>query len=277
MNQSDFAKLHNVSRKTVTAWKARGWLVLAGDDIDVEASNANIERFRKTVTRPEKKAAGNTQGNKQGNSRKGNSSGNKSSGDPAESPAKIVEKMIAEKGVEMTIDEARAMKLYYADHFVLPLPDGHRFPMEKYALLRSRLQACGAFSAADFCVPAAASTGEILRAHDADYLHRVTTGTLDAAEIRRIGFPWSAAMVERSRRSAGATSQKLRVMSTWSTTKGSKSFSALAKKHGSMAIPNPERTACSCATTLVLRKNGRAPGNQVRKLTCWSVNSKSST
>ncbi|EKN4712550.1 RNA polymerase subunit sigma-70 [Yersinia enterocolitica] len=110
MNQSDFAKLHSVSRKTVTAWKARGWLVLAGDDIDVEASNANIERFRKTVTRPEKKAAGNTQGNKQGNSRKGNSSGNKSSGDPAESPARIVEKMIAEKGVEMTIDEARAMK-----------------------------------------------------------------------------------------------------------------------------------------------------------------------
>ncbi len=55
MNQSDFAKLHGVSRKTVTSWKARGWLVLAGDDIDVEASNANIERFRKTVTRPEKK------------------------------------------------------------------------------------------------------------------------------------------------------------------------------------------------------------------------------
>lgn len=54
MNQSDFAKLHGVSRKTVTTWKARGWLVLAGDDIDVKASNANIERFRKTVTRPEK-------------------------------------------------------------------------------------------------------------------------------------------------------------------------------------------------------------------------------
>lgn len=114
MNQSDFAKLHNVSRKTVTAWKARGWLVLAGDDIDVEASNANIERFRKTVTRPEKKAVGNTQGNKQGNkqgnSRKGNCLGNKSSGDPTESPARIVEKMIAENGVKMTIDEAREMK-----------------------------------------------------------------------------------------------------------------------------------------------------------------------
>ncbi|MCK8575328.1 RNA polymerase subunit sigma-70 [Yersinia ruckeri] len=110
MNQSDFAKLHDVSRKTVTTWKARGWLVLAGDDIDVEASNANIERFRKTVTRPEKKAAGNMQGNKPGNNRQGNRLGNKSDGDPAESPAKIVEKMIAENGVDMTIDEAREMK-----------------------------------------------------------------------------------------------------------------------------------------------------------------------
>ncbi|ARZ01756.1 hypothetical protein [Yersinia ruckeri] len=72
--------------------------------------NANIERFRKTVTRPEKKAAGNMQGNKPGNNRKGNRLGNKSDGDPAESPAKIVEKMIAENGVDMTIDEAREMK-----------------------------------------------------------------------------------------------------------------------------------------------------------------------
>ncbi|CNI04454.1 hypothetical protein [Yersinia ruckeri] len=114
MNQSDFAKLHDVSRKTVTTWKARGWLVLAGDDIDVEASNANIERFRKTVTRSEKKVAGNTQGNKlgnrQGNNTKGNRSGNKSAKDAADSPAKIVEKMIAENGVDMTIDEAREMK-----------------------------------------------------------------------------------------------------------------------------------------------------------------------
>ncbi|WP_416777851.1 hypothetical protein ACNFJN_06455 [Xenorhabdus budapestensis] len=54
MNQSEFAKLHGVSRKTVTQWKARGWLVMAGDDINVEASNANIERYRKTVTRSEK-------------------------------------------------------------------------------------------------------------------------------------------------------------------------------------------------------------------------------
>lgn len=97
------------------------------------------------------------------------------------------------------------MKLYYADHFVLPLPEGHRFPMEKYARLRSRLLACGTFAEADFCVPDAASDDAILRAHDPAYLQRVARGTLDAAEVRRIGFPWSPAMVERSRRSAGAT------------------------------------------------------------------------
>lgn len=97
------------------------------------------------------------------------------------------------------------MKLFYADQFVLPLPEGHRFPMEKYALLRERLAASGAFSAEDFCVPPAASDEEIARAHCPDYLRRVVTGTLSDAEIRRIGFPWSLPMVERSRRSAGAT------------------------------------------------------------------------
>lgn len=97
------------------------------------------------------------------------------------------------------------MKLFYADHFVLPLPEGHRFPMEKYSRLRARLAASGRFGPGDFIVPAAASDEEILRAHDDAYLRRVVGGTLDAAEQRRIGFPWSAQMVERSRRSAGAT------------------------------------------------------------------------
>ena len=97
------------------------------------------------------------------------------------------------------------MKLFYADHFAPPLPAGHRFPMEKYTRLRARLAASGVFGTADFVVPAAASDCEILRAHGADYLQRVAGGRLDAAEQRRIGFPWSAQMVERSRRSAGAT------------------------------------------------------------------------
>lgn len=154
MNQSDFAKLHGVSRKTVTSWKARGWLVLAGDDIDVEASNANIERFRKTVTRPEKKAAGNKQGNKQGNKTgnrsSGNKSGNKNDKDLPESATKTVERMIAEHGVTMTLDEARQMKENFLALLtqleydiksgqVLPYKDMIEAVGNEYARMRTRL------------------------------------------------------------------------------------------------------------------------------------------
>ncbi|MGM1189178.1 RNA polymerase subunit sigma-70 [Serratia liquefaciens] len=150
MNQSDFAKLHGVSRKTVTSWKARGWLVLAGDDIDVEASNANIERFRKTVTRPEKKAAGNKQGNKTGNRSSGNKLGNKNDKDLPESATKTVERMIAEHGVTMTLDEARQMKENFLALLtqleydiksgqVLPYKDMIEAVGNEYARMRTRL------------------------------------------------------------------------------------------------------------------------------------------
>jgi acetoin utilization deacetylase AcuC-like enzyme len=97
------------------------------------------------------------------------------------------------------------MKLFYADHFVLPLPAGHRFPMEKYARLRARLAGSGHFDEADFRVPPAADDDTLALAHCTDYVRRVTGGSLTAQEQRRIGFPWSPQMVERSRRSAGAT------------------------------------------------------------------------
>ena len=97
------------------------------------------------------------------------------------------------------------MKLYYTDVFVLPLPAGHRFPMEKYSRLREHLLASGEFSPDDFHTPTAASREELQRAHDPAYIERVISGALNAAELKRIGFPWSPGMVERSLRSAGAT------------------------------------------------------------------------
>jgi len=96
------------------------------------------------------------------------------------------------------------MRAYYTDHFVLPLPDGHRFPMAKYGKLRERLKAAGANSV-DLRVPEAATAAELIRVHDATYVESVTTGMLDRKAIRRIGFPWSPELVERSRRSVGAT------------------------------------------------------------------------
>jgi acetoin utilization deacetylase AcuC-like enzyme len=97
------------------------------------------------------------------------------------------------------------MKAYYADHFVLPLPEDHRFPMSKYARLRERVLQDGSVAPEDFIIPDAATDADILRCHEADYLERVRQGLLTTQEIRRIGFPWSPAMVERSRRSSGAT------------------------------------------------------------------------
>ena len=97
------------------------------------------------------------------------------------------------------------MNVFYSDTFVLPLPEGHRFPMRKYALLRERVAASGLITPGDLHVPPAANDTQLLRAHTANYLTRMQAGTLTPAEIRRIGFPWSAQMVERSRRSSGAT------------------------------------------------------------------------
>ena len=95
--------------------------------------------------------------------------------------------------------------LFYSDVFVLPLPSHHRFPMGKYARLRDRLLAGGAFAESDFRIPEAASDAAITRVHCPGYLRRVAHGELSAAEVRAIGFPWSERMVERSRRSSGAT------------------------------------------------------------------------
>jgi acetoin utilization deacetylase AcuC-like enzyme len=93
--------------------------------------------------------------------------------------------------------------LFYADRFELPLPEGHRFPMAKYPRLRERVAA--ELPQANLRVPDGATDGQLCLAHDPTWVARVTTGELTAREERRIGFPWSEAMVERSRRSVGGT------------------------------------------------------------------------
>jgi len=94
------------------------------------------------------------------------------------------------------------LKAFYADHYVLPLPEGHRFPMEKYKKLRALVsQLAGVYLEN---APSVTDT-QILYAHDASYLIKVLQGSLSPQEQQEIGFPWSAQMVERSRRSAGAT------------------------------------------------------------------------
>jgi acetoin utilization deacetylase AcuC-like enzyme len=95
------------------------------------------------------------------------------------------------------------MRVFHADQFVLPLPPGHSFPMGKYRLLR---EAVHEHLPQLTVVPAEpASDGELALAHEPAWITAVAEGTTSPAQQREIGFPWSPAMVERARRSVGAT------------------------------------------------------------------------
>jgi len=94
------------------------------------------------------------------------------------------------------------VKAFYTDHFVLPLPEGHRFPMQKYRLLREAIET---HPQIDLIEAPVASDTQLLYAHTPSYIQKVVAGGLSAQEQSAIGFPWSERMVERSRRSVGAT------------------------------------------------------------------------
>ncbi len=101
------------------------------------------------------------------------------------------------------------MQAFYSDQFVLPLPEGHRFPMAKYRMLRDALVE----HQPDIrLMPAPTATdGELAYAHTPAYIAAIADGTVAPAVTREIGFPWSLAMAERARRSVGATLAAARV------------------------------------------------------------------
>lgn len=95
------------------------------------------------------------------------------------------------------------MKLFYAATSLQTLPAGHRFPMGKYEILRQRLAAELPQLQLQLADPA--SDGELALVHTPAYVQAVVKGELSASAQREIGFPWSEGMVERARRSVGAT------------------------------------------------------------------------
>ena len=104
------------------------------------------------------------------------------------------------------------MKAFYATQFVLPLPPGHRFPMGKYQRLRDRLaQECPGL-VLNQAEPTA--DADLALAHAPAYIDAVARGTLTPRAQREIGFPWSEAMVDRARRSVGATVAAVRAALT---------------------------------------------------------------
>ncbi len=93
-------------------------------------------------------------------------------------------------------------RLYYCDHYSIPLPAGHKFPMSKYRLLRDRLAADDGF---EFETAPFAERDVIELAHDREYVGQFLEGALPASAVRRIGFPWSEGLVRRTLASAGGT------------------------------------------------------------------------
>ena len=97
------------------------------------------------------------------------------------------------------------LRCYTSDHFVLPLPPGHRFPMAKYRLLREHIEA-GLADRTQLCIAEPAARADLVRAHCPDYVDRVLGGTLSERELKRIGFPWSPAVAQRTTRVSSTVS-----------------------------------------------------------------------
>lgn len=102
------------------------------------------------------------------------------------------------------------MNIFHYDHITFPLPQGHRFPVEKYTLLYEKVAQSGLLADAKRYEPMPAPVEHLLKAHTADYVDRVLNGRLSPAEIRRIGLPWSPELVERTLYSVGATTATCR-------------------------------------------------------------------
>jgi acetoin utilization deacetylase AcuC-like enzyme len=102
------------------------------------------------------------------------------------------------------------LQLWSSARYVFPLPVDHRFPIEKYARLRERVIEEGIVSPESVHEPARAALEALRLVHTADYVERFCGGQLSAGELRQLGFPWSAPLVERSLRAVGGTIEAAR-------------------------------------------------------------------
>ena len=91
------------------------------------------------------------------------------------------------------------MKASHHPDYFLPLPEGHPFPMAKYTLVHALLRERGLLQAGDVMTPQEASLEDLARVHDAGYLQKLQHAGLAPAEERRLGVPWSARLLRRSR------------------------------------------------------------------------------
>jgi acetoin utilization deacetylase AcuC-like enzyme len=97
------------------------------------------------------------------------------------------------------------MFAYYSDHIQVNLPEGHRFPIQKYALLRQELLQRNILLPSELISAPPASRDDLLLAHNRDYVDSVLQNKLSDKAIRQIGLPMDAWLVDRTLSSVGAT------------------------------------------------------------------------
>ncbi len=97
------------------------------------------------------------------------------------------------------------LPLVFHDDYSPPLPPGHRFPMEKFRLLRDHLVASGLTTDGALLRPELCPTELLTLAHDAGYVERYCTGEMSRDELRRLGLPWSEALAQRTVRAVGGS------------------------------------------------------------------------
>src|SRR6202166_1376901 len=97
------------------------------------------------------------------------------------------------------------MKCVYHPSYQVALPPGHPFPMSKYLLLKDRLLAEGILAADDILQPEPLDDETLELVHTREYLAKLASAGLSAAETRRLGVPWSDALWRRSRLASAGT------------------------------------------------------------------------
>jgi acetoin utilization deacetylase AcuC-like enzyme len=96
-------------------------------------------------------------------------------------------------------------RAYSSSAYTIDLPEGHRFPMYKYAGTREKLIQDGVLETSQIIDPPRPSWEQVERVHTSEYLKKLRFGELEPKELRLLGFPWSSGLVERAMRAAGGT------------------------------------------------------------------------
>ena len=98
-----------------------------------------------------------------------------------------------------------SLRAWSSSRFTIDLPAGHRFPIAKYAAIREKVIARGILPSEAILEPDRVERWALALVHTREYLDKIYHGALSAAEERRLGFPWSEQLRERSLRTVQAT------------------------------------------------------------------------